>query len=609
MAERQTGTVLGHLRRLLGTHTADEQTDGQLLERFLVRRDETAFTALVRRHGPLVLGLCRRLLGNTHDAEDAFQATFLVLVRRAGSLDRRGSVAGWLYGVAYRVAVRTRAQAARRRAHERQARPMQPTATVPDPDMYEVRQILDEELSRLPEKYRSPIVLCYLEGKTHAEAARQLDWPLGTVRGRVARARDLLRGRLVRRGVTLPAGLFAAILAPSAVSAAVPTALAESTVEAALLVVAGKAATGALSVQAATLGDAVLKEMFLAKLKVVMMVLLAVGVATTGVGALAYQWGGKSRDTAAESVGQGKGITDPSLAPQEIGRFRHEGGVHALAFSPDGKTLASAGGDDAVRLWEISTGAELHRLTKHHHGVFGLSFTGDGRTLALGSGDHTVRLWDLATGQESRMLAGHHHGVRALALSPDDRVLAAAGTGDMIHLWDLPAHKKLHPLPGHAHGVSCLSFSGDGTRLASAGGDQQVRLWDVAEAKEVRAFQGHHGRVASVVCFPNGKLLASGGEDKTIRLWEAATGHEVRRWHGHEGGVSCLTLSGDGQTLVSGGGDGAVRLWQGATGEQLRQLTGPGHSVSALALSRDGKTLASAARDGTIVLWRLAPER
>src|SRR5262249_3171621 len=187
MANQPMGLVLGHLRQWFDGRSADDPTDGHLLERFLARHDEAAFAALVRRHGPLVLGLCQRLLGNTHDAEDAFQATFLVLVRRAGTLDRRGSVAGWLYGVAYRVAVRARAQRERRRAYERQAPPMQPTATVPDPDRYEVRQILDEELSRLPEKYRAPIVLCYLEGKTHAEAALQLQWPLGTVRGRVAR--------------------------------------------------------------------------------------------------------------------------------------------------------------------------------------------------------------------------------------------------------------------------------------------------------------------------------------------------------------------------------------------------------------------------------------
>src|SRR5262249_37305646 len=153
MANRPMGLVLGHLCRLFDGRSADDPTDGHLLERFLARHDEAACAALVRRPGPLVLGLCQRLLGNPHDAEDAFQATFLVLVRRASTLDRRGSVAGWLYGVAYRVAVRARAQRERRRAYERQARPMQATATGPDLSMQELRQALDQELNQLPEKY------------------------------------------------------------------------------------------------------------------------------------------------------------------------------------------------------------------------------------------------------------------------------------------------------------------------------------------------------------------------------------------------------------------------------------------------------------------------
>ena len=185
-------------------HAGGGLTDGQLLARFVATRDEPAFAALVRRHGPMVLGVCRRLLPRGPDAEDAFQATFLVLFRRARALDRGGSVANWLYTVAYHVALRARADAARRRQCER-AVPRRDEA--PAADVWsDLRPVLDEELTRLPDKYRAPVVLCYLEGKTNEEAGRLLGCPVGTVKGRLSRARDLLRARLARRGVTLSAG-------------------------------------------------------------------------------------------------------------------------------------------------------------------------------------------------------------------------------------------------------------------------------------------------------------------------------------------------------------------------------------------------------------------
>src|SRR5262249_52281674 len=158
-------TVLRHLRHLIGPASPGEVTDGHLLHRFVTGRDEAAFAALVQRHGPLVLGVCRRLLRDANDAEDVFQATFLVLVRKARSLDRRGSLAGWLYTVAYRLALRLRADAARRREHERQAATMSPTEPRNDAAWKELAALLDEELNHLPEKYRTPLVLCYLQGK------------------------------------------------------------------------------------------------------------------------------------------------------------------------------------------------------------------------------------------------------------------------------------------------------------------------------------------------------------------------------------------------------------------------------------------------------------
>jgi RNA polymerase sigma factor (sigma-70 family) len=256
-------------------------TDEQLLECFLSQREEAAFAALVRRHGPMVLGVCRRVLKNGHDAEDAFQATFLVLLRKAASVVPRAMVAPWLYGVAYRTALAARTAAAKRRVKEREtARP----EGVEDRTEWELRPVLDQELSRLPEKYRLPIILCDLEGTTRAQAARQLGWPEGTLSCRLARARGLLARRLVCRGLAFPGGLLAVLLEQGSASACVPENLAVSTIKAATLVAAGRAATpGVIPTQVAALAEGVLSGMSVAKLKIAtaaVLLLTALGVGT-----------------------------------------------------------------------------------------------------------------------------------------------------------------------------------------------------------------------------------------------------------------------------------------------------------------------------------------
>ena len=190
------------IRRRPGAAAADTLADGHLLRRFASDRDEEAFAVLVRRHGPLVLRVCRRVLGGAQDAEDAFQATFLVLARKAGSIRDPGLLGNWLYGVASRIARRARVVANKRQARETRMRrlPAAPASASVAGESADLRLVLDEELSRLPEKYRLAAGLCYLEGKTNEEAARLLCWPTGTVKGRLARARDLLRQRLIRRG-------------------------------------------------------------------------------------------------------------------------------------------------------------------------------------------------------------------------------------------------------------------------------------------------------------------------------------------------------------------------------------------------------------------------
>lgn len=286
MAHRPLNALLEYLRALSGA--VAEDSDVRLLQRFLAHRDEASFAGLLRRHGPMVLGVCQRILGDDADAEDAFQATFLVLIRKAASIRRHESLGSWLHGVALRVARQARLNAARRRGHERQAPAMTPSDDFAAILRRDLRAVLDEELERLPEKYRAPLVLCYLEGKSHEEAAQQLGWPSGTVFGRLARGRDLLRGRLIRRGVALSAPALAAALAGEA-AAALPVALVGSTVTAVTLFAAGQVtAGGTLSASAITLAEGALRVMYLSKVRTVTALLLTGAILATAGATMAY---------------------------------------------------------------------------------------------------------------------------------------------------------------------------------------------------------------------------------------------------------------------------------------------------------------------------------
>ena len=286
MATSQMNEVLQHLRKAMLWDGAG-LTDGQLLAGYVSGRDEAALAALVRRHGPMVWGVCRRVLGNWHDAEDAFQATFLVLVRKAASIASRELLAGWLYGVAHQTALNARTTTARRRVRERQVTQMPEASSqgsgVRDQEWHELQARLDQELSRLPDKYRLPILLCDLEGRTRQEAARQLGCPPGTVAGRLARARVMLAQRLARRGLAVSGGALAALLSQHAASASVPAALVGSTITAARLFAAGQAtALGVNSTKAVALAEGVLKAMLLTKLKMGAALLLALAAVSLG---------------------------------------------------------------------------------------------------------------------------------------------------------------------------------------------------------------------------------------------------------------------------------------------------------------------------------------
>ncbi len=275
----QTLSIPRSLSALFDIGVVSDLPDGQLLERFTTSHHEAAelaFHALVERHGPMVLRVCRRLLDDPNDAEDAFQATFLVLLRRAGAIHSRCSVAAWLHGVAMRVAARGRVESARRRRIER--RGMRPeTERNDDADRRDIEAIIDVELARLPEKYRAPVVLCYFEGLTHERAADHLGWPVCTLRARLSRARKLLRSRLTRRGITTPAALAAIGSLGDSAKAALPVALREAAFWAATAAVSGRPVAAVASARVVAWAAGASRSVAFYQLKMAAGVLLVLG--------------------------------------------------------------------------------------------------------------------------------------------------------------------------------------------------------------------------------------------------------------------------------------------------------------------------------------------
>jgi RNA polymerase sigma factor (sigma-70 family) len=376
MAAIEAGVILRHIREALAAQPASRLPDRQLLERFTASHEEAAFAALVRRHGPLVLSLCRRLLGNWHDAEDVFQATFLALARKASTIGKGDSVASWLYRVAYRAAVKARAQGASRKRREAHAscRPAgDPLAEVTARDLLAV---LDEEIQRLPESSRGPLILCYLEGQTRDEAARQLGWSVGTLKRRLERARESLRARLAWRGLTLPAALLAAGLTQSAADAAVPAVLTVATVRASLQTAAG---AGGVSPTVAALAEAAVESVGAAKIKVGTVSFLTVSLLALTVGGFVYQASGQRLSaTAATNPSQAARKEAPPTskpaaavgsarpAPDSAARLTINGQV----LGHDGKALAQAQVAALAQTPYPYQGKELHFQTfaaRNHH--------------------------------------------------------------------------------------------------------------------------------------------------------------------------------------------------------------------------------------------------
>jgi RNA polymerase sigma factor (sigma-70 family) len=630
--------LIQHLHRLTQRGTGEE-TDRQLLERFTRRRDEAAFAALVHRHAALVYGVGRRLLGHAQDAEDIFQATFLVLARKAGMVRWHDSAAAWLYDVSRRLAFKARADRQRRLEQERRAADRPCAECNPDLARRELCSLLDEEVHRLPDHYRLPVLLCYFEGQTSDQAARALGWALRTLERRLGRARVLLRERLTRRGVAFPAALLVTSLSRQSADAG----LLHSAVRAAMV------GTAPISPEVAALVAAGLASVRAGKARFVAAVGLAVCLLTGSLTLLA----GQAIDTspaswqnpplahpAKSNRTDTHGDPLPSEAVLRLGglRFRHGAVLEHLAYAPDGKTLASAGGGD-VHVWETATGRRLHHFQGERDTtgfVTRLAFSPDGKTLARATLGNKITLWEMATGKPL-----WHREAAAFFFLPDGKTLLTGGTlrlnrgprndGDQqdeekIRAWTVPGGYELTPAVIRARGWP-LALSVDGKQLATLTGGvpvlfsllgrpatkgQVLRVWDTATGKELHRGTVRYGHVEAAAFSPAGLTVLSrenpqGLKDASLRLWDLVNSGKPRTLTGESQWVLFSHFSADGRRLVASGYDSGLRIWDTATGEVLCRLKGPVDGVlRGSAFSPDGKTLAAGGEGWVVQFWDAA---
>jgi RNA polymerase sigma factor (sigma-70 family) len=632
--------VVRHLRWLL-RKAGPADGDGALLKRFVADGDESAFTELVSRHGPMVLGACHRVLGDEHDADDAFQATFLVLVKKAGTLRDPATLGNWLYGVAVRVARKARTAAARRGDHEKRVIPKRPPDELEAVTWRDLRPVLDEELERLPAKYRAPLVLCCLEGHTYEEAAKKLGWANGTVCGRLSRAKEILRKRLVRRGLAPSAAVLTAALSKEATAAAVPPALFEATRKAALECAVG---TGIIAGPVAALTSGALNAMFWSQCKAALLVVVTLAVLVAGAGRLGRQvlwpWlAGKEPEPGVLRDLWGDPLPWGALVRMGTNRLSQ---VDALAFSADGKTLVLAGPGRKVRFCDPATGAEKNSLEYDGDFVTRVALSPNGKTLALGvgyrdgraghvsvrevatgkelhrlkglntpsafspdgkclatvgvSGESSVKLWDIATGEEVCEIPRLSVRPSCLAFSPDGKLLAT-NTFGLVRFWDSGSGREVGQGLEHdraSRPTDALAFAPDGKTIAT-GDFGAIMLWDVdkRERNAVLQMKNSSGRIKSLAFTKDGKTLASAidnGKTSCV-FWDVATGKEKHRLDLVDYQVD-VVFSPDGQTLAATCGS-QVRLWDADTGKEPDWRTGHHWPVTLLAYSPDGKMLAS----------------
>ncbi|HEY7315344.1 MAG TPA: sigma-70 family RNA polymerase sigma factor [Gemmataceae bacterium] len=660
MSSGQLPAVLEHLRQWAAPESGS-LSDAELLARFAAGREEAAFAALMRRHGRMVWGVCRHVLRHEQDAEDAFQATFLVLARKAGSIRKGTAVASWLHGTAYHIATRARRNTAVRRARESKGESMAPAEPVCEAAWRELLAVLEEEVKRLPQKQRAAFVLCSLEGKSLAEAARQLGWKEGTVSGTLSRARDALRKRLARRGVTLSALLAGLALDRESTA---PAALAERTLHTALAFAAGRPASGVVSAPVASLVRQAMRSLIVTKFRVIVVVLMA-GVAAAGVAAFAYpkpivepeRAGQHAEQPKPESGSQpradrfGDVLPPGALARLGTVRLRSGGFRGPVVFSADGKTLFSASDNGYVHVWDAATGAPLRRfrtiawaagdiqlspdrklvaasalfdptaiglwetvagkMVRRLEVPAGgkalrLTFSPDGKTLVSGGGpDNKVCFWEVSTGRLLRQLTLKTN-IAVLDFSPDGKTLVTKRPG-WVHLWDPATGEERRKFQVMTSNTPDYAFSPDGkvlatSRLGVPGRSHAIELWDVSSGDKRGQIVPERDAVA-LAFSPDGKRLASASFTR-VQFWDAVTRKEIAHadWEGRY--VMSLRFSPDGKTVAARGRNAEIRLWDAASGKELQPRAGHFSGIRATVFSPDGKLVATSANDSAARVWR-----
>jgi len=612
--------VLQNLRRSARLHEGAERTDSQLLEAFLRSRDPLELEVLVRRHAPMVWGVCRRTLASHHEAEDAFQATFLVLLRKAASIRTPELLPSWLYRVAYNTACKARQRAAKRYAREKQVKVLPEPPPEPPKDTFglDFRALLDEELGRLPEKYRIAIVLCDLEDRTRREAARQLRLPEGTVASRLATGRALLAKRLLRRGLGVSATCLAGAGLQQAASGVVPAALLANTVKAVSLPAAGEAAVaGLVSTEVSPLADSVLRAMALAKQKTASVVLVLATLVLAGVMVTCYALAARRaqpqptpgevrRFPASGTPGEVRHFRAPA-APGEVRRFKVQEWAWSVSFSPNGRQiLIGVGGSAApVRVCDVGSGREVLRTTPHPS-CWSTAYSPDGKFIAVGSGVQPIQILDAKTGHPVGCdLQANRGRVRNVTFSPDGRLIASSHQDARLRVWDIARGEVLHTFPADNNAVHSAAFTPDGNYLLVIDPDATLRLYEAGSGQEVRKLEGHAERVTDVAVSADGARALSCSFDKTLRLWDLQTGKELRRLVGHDAGVHGVAFCRDGSRALSGSYDKTLRLWDLRTGRQLHLFDGHEGAVCSVAVSPGGRYALSGSSDHTVRLWRL----
>jgi RNA polymerase sigma factor (sigma-70 family) len=623
MAGGQLSHVLRHIRALVGAAPAGDTSDGSLLARFAAERDQDAFTELVRRHGPLVWSVCRRVLYHEQDAEDAFQAVFLVLARKAGAGGWQASVAGWLYETARRTAQKAQIAAERRRQREREAGAMRQTEPDSEVERQEQREALSAELARLPAHYREPLLLCDLEGLTHEDAARRLGCPAGTVKSGLARGRDNLRARLLRRGLTLSAAGLTGLLTQEA-TAAPPRLLADNTITAALLLATGRLGTSA----AWLLAREVYRTTLIFPIRIAVGILLAVGIVFAyGLSATNPQPAVESSEPQAEEQKPrtdryGDPLPDGAVARLGTVRFREPyTHFYAVNFSPDGQSLAAINDQGRVSVWSMATGRIIRECApKDVNGIpqsasdvhAFVAFSPDSKQVLAGMNRSNLCqplfLWDIDSGDKVRRMEGAGQGFIAAAVSADFKTLAAVGQDRRISFWEVASGKLLRQGAILQDLLLTLAFAPDAKTLATGGPDGLVRQWDVTTARELRQFEGHGSPVSAIAMAPSGKTFATAAHDRGFILWDVATGQPIRKWRAEadagrrppDSHVYALAFSPDNTRLAAVDRGSTVDVWDPSTGQRLHRFRGEYEHF--LAFSPDGKTLA-AGGGAAIGLW------